>query len=140
LARRARNLGGALLRPHFVAELPGPSTRGAVVDWWRSGRQPGRLVTLAVTPLVVLKLIFFAAHGLALLGGAAGLVRWRRHWRHLLPLWTTILNFPAVHLVLTALPRYLFPIEPALWIAVGLFVSDPGTTAPSPLPGRDESA
>ena len=60
--------------------------------------------------------------------------------RQLLPLWTTILYFPAVHLLLTALPRYLFPIEPALWIAVGLFVSDPATTARSPLSGRDESS
>jgi hypothetical protein len=121
-----------------VSELPGPSTRRAVVDWWRSSRRPGDLVTLAVTPLVVLKLTFFAAHWLALLGGVAGLVRWCRHWRQLLPLWTTILYFPTVHVVLTALPRYLFPIEPALWVAVGLLVADPGTTAPPPLPGRDE--
>jgi 4-amino-4-deoxy-L-arabinose transferase-like glycosyltransferase len=139
-AVRARNFGAALLRPHFVSELPGPSTRRAVVHWWLSGRRPGTLMTLAVTPVVILKLIFFAAHWLALLGGLAGLVRWRHHWRELLPLWTTILYFPTVHLLLTALPRYLFPIEPALWIAVGLFVSDPGSTARSALSDRDENA
>lgn len=137
-AVRARNLGGALLRPHFVSELSGPSTRRAAVQWWLSERRPRDLVTLAVTPVVLLKLIFFALHWLALFGGLAGLVRWRRRWRELVPLWTTILYFPAIHVLLTALPRYLFPIEPALWIAVGLLVSNPDMTGQPALSDRDE--
>jgi 4-amino-4-deoxy-L-arabinose transferase-like glycosyltransferase len=135
LLLRARNLGAALAQPHFASDVPGPSTKQAVARWWRRDRTPEALLSLLSAPPVVLKLALYAAHWCALLGGLAGLLRWRRRWRELLPLWAVILYFPSVHVVLTALPRYLLPIEPGLWIAVALLFRSP-TVATSPASAR----
>ncbi len=125
LLLRTRNLGAALAQPHFASDVPGPSTKQAIARWWRRDRTPGALLSLLSAPPVVLKLALYAVHWCALLGGLAGLLRWRLRWRELLPLWAVILYFPSVHVVLTALPRYLLPIEPGLWIAVALLFQPP---------------
>lgn len=130
LATRARNLSAALVQPHFAPDLPGPSTRRGFAEWWRGDREPAGLVRLLSPPAARLKLALYLLHWLAIVGGLAGLLRRRRQWRELLPLWVVVLYFPAVHLLLTALPRYLFPIQPALWIAVALLL------APGAAPAR----
>ena len=132
LSVRVRNLAVALAQPHFAAEVRGPATRAALARWWRDDRRPAALLALLTAPPTLLKLALYAAHWAALVGGIAGLLRWRRRWRELVPLWAVILYFPCVHLFLTAVPRYLLPIQPALWIACALlFVPPPATTSPA---------
>ena len=128
---RIRNLGEALAQPHFVSQIPGPSTRRALASWWRGGRDPGSLVALLTAPPVVLKIALYGAHWFALTAGLAGLIRWRSRWRELTPLWACILYFPCVHFFLTALPRYLLPMQPALWIAVALLFQPPADSSPT---------
>lgn len=134
LAVRLRNLGASLLRPHLVADVPGPSTRTGLRRWWRQDRGAAAFGELVATPAHLSKLALYAAHWLGLAMGAVGLVRWRRHRRRLGVLWIWVLYFPLVHLVLTATPRYLLPIGPALWIAAALAVVAP---PPTELAGDD---
>ena len=135
---RVSNLAAALAQPHFAAEVRGPATRAALARWWRDDRRPAVLLALLGSPPVLLKLALYAAHWLALVGGIAGLLRWRRRWRELVPLWAVILYFPCVHLFLTAVPRYLLPIQPALWIACALHFVPPAVSAAAPPPPEAE--
>ncbi len=132
LLLRLRNLGAALVQPHLAADVSGTSTRQAITRWWQHDRGPRALLSLALQPSVLLKLALYGAHWLALIGGLAGLLRWRRSWRDLLPLWAVILYFPCVHFFLSALPRYLLPMQPALWVAIALLLQPPpGAAAPA---------
>jgi len=125
LVRRTRNLAGALLQPHFAPEVPGPSTRAEVAHWWRTDRSPAALLAVLATPAALAKGGLYAFHLLALAGGLAGLLRWRSRWRDLVPVWVIVLYFPLVHVFLTATPRYLLPLQPALWVGVGLLLTPP---------------
>ena len=46
----------------------------------------------------------------------------RRQWRVLLPLYGLIVYFTGIHLVLLALPRYIFPTYPIFWVFAAVFI------------------
>jgi hypothetical protein len=55
-------------------------------------------------------------HYIALIGGLIGLLLGLRSFGARLLLYGTLAYFLALHTVLTAIPRYLFPIEPIWWL------------------------
>ena len=116
LARRGVSLAGALLQPHNTVFYPGESIKTLVLDWLRDDRSLGGLATLTGADAFWPKLLLYAFHYAALIFGVAGLILNRRRWRSLWPLYAAFGYFLGIHLVLDAIPRYLFPLEPLWWL------------------------
>jgi 4-amino-4-deoxy-L-arabinose transferase-like glycosyltransferase len=109
LRRRVDELVSAVLQPHGTTYYGGPSLRALAADWWRGDRSPGGLIALTQTEAFWPKLLLYLAH-VGVIGLASiGLWRMRARWRVTLALAGWIAYLLAVHLVLLALPRYLFP-------------------------------
>ncbi|MDX2163584.1 MAG: glycosyltransferase family 39 protein [bacterium] len=111
LARRVGELSGAALQPHGTAFFAGESLRDLAVGWLRDDRSITGLVALTHADQFWIKLALYLFHYGTLILGAAGLWQVMRAcaWRLALPLAAYIGYTLAVHLVLLALPRYLFP-------------------------------
>lgn len=114
--RRVGELGSALLQPHNTVFYPGESIKALAANWLAEDRSPGGLLALTRSESFWPKLLLYLFHYMALLLGAAGLVLSRRRWRALWPLYAPLGYFVGVHLVLAAIPRYLFPLEPLWWL------------------------
>ena len=116
LGHRAKELLKAYVQPHNTIYFGGESIRDAASDWARHDRTPRGLIDVtrieAFWPKLVLYLFHFG--GLAL--GVGGMVTKRERWRALLPLYGLIVYFTGIHMVLLALPRYIFPLYPAFWL------------------------
>jgi hypothetical protein len=116
---RLSELGESILQPHAATNLPGESLRALAADWARSGFTWEGLLRLVNGDDFWLKLTIYifqyAGYGLMLVG----LWRLRARW-HLaaVPL-TFIIYTVAIHVVLLALPRYIFPIMPMVWMLAG---------------------
>lgn len=123
LARRLGELGSALLQPHNVELFAGASLRGMALNWWNTDRSPGGLLALTNGDGFWPKLLLYVVHYSAMILGAAGLLLTRHNWRAALPLLGFIAYTLLVHLFLLALPRYLFPIMPFVWIFAGTAVA-----------------
>jgi len=123
-AHRLQELGGAILQPHNTVHFPGESIRDAAAGWLRSDRTAGGLRDLVRSEAFWPKLALYIFHYTGLLLGAAGMVWARRRWRALLPLYGVVAYFLGIHLVLLALPRYLFPLYPALWIFAAAWLAE----------------
>jgi hypothetical protein len=121
-ATRFGQLGEALLQPHHTPFFAGPSLKDAMLAWLRDDRSLEGLSRLVGNPTFVPKAVFYVAHWSALLLAAVGLWKTRRDWRRYAPVSGLIAYFLLVHLALLAIPRYLFPITPALWVFAGVAV------------------
>jgi 4-amino-4-deoxy-L-arabinose transferase-like glycosyltransferase len=115
-AHRVRELADAYLQPHNTNRLKGKSFRAAASDWLRHDRSPGGLRDLTQIQSFWPKLALYIFHFGGLILGAAGMWIARRRWRDLLPLYGIIAYFTGIHLVLLALPRYIFPTYPIFWL------------------------
>lgn len=113
---RAKDLGKATLQPHNTQYYPGESIRYAAQDWVRNDRSWARLRALTQIEAFWPKLAIYVFHYGGLLGGLWGMWRLRRAWRSLFVLYALVIYVFGVHLILLALPRYLFPTYPALWM------------------------
>lgn len=113
---RLSELTRAILQPHNTVYFGGESIRDASGDWWRHDRTLAGLRAVTRIESFWPKLALYVFHYAGLALGVAGMIGARRRWRDLLPLYGLIAYFVGIHLVLLALPRYLFPIYPALWI------------------------
>jgi 4-amino-4-deoxy-L-arabinose transferase-like glycosyltransferase len=118
-AHRLKELAGAILQPHNTVYFKGESIRDAAADWWRGDRSLAGLRDLTRIQSFWPKLSLYIFHYAGLVLGAAGMIAARRRWRDLLPFYGLIVYFVGIHLVLLALPRYLFPTYPALWLFGG---------------------
>ena len=120
LARRIRELGGAILQPHNVEVYAGDSLRSELAVWWADDRSPAGLLAITQGNSFWPKLLLYVVHyGGLVLGAAGALLTWR-NWRVGLPLLGYVAYVLLVHLFLFALPRYLFPILPFLWVFAGV--------------------
>ena len=121
--RRVSELAGAYLQPHGTTFYGGASLRDPALNWLQEDRSPAGLVALIQSESFVPKLMLYLFHYGAIIAGIVGMWRARRRWRISLPLLGVIAYFTLVHLVLYALPRYLFPIEAFFYIfaAASLF-------------------
>ncbi len=113
---RVKELAEAYLQPHNTNRLKGKSIRSAAADWARHDRSLSGLIDLTRIDSFWAKLLLYIFHFGGLLFGAAGMWIKRWQWRSLFPVYVIIFYFTGIHLVLLALPRYLFPTYPAFWI------------------------
>lgn len=109
LRRRLAELASAVIQPHGTTYYGGPALRDLTADWWRADRSPGGLIALTGTEAFWPKLLLYGAHVVVIALAVIGAWRTRSRWRVTLALIGWIAYLLAVHLLLLALPRYLFP-------------------------------
>jgi 4-amino-4-deoxy-L-arabinose transferase-like glycosyltransferase len=114
--RRLGELAGAYLQPHGTLFFPGPGLRELALGWLRDDRSPGGLAALAGEESFWPKLALYLLHFSAILLGLLGMWRTRQRWRISLPLAGFIAYTTLIHLILLALPRYLFPTLIVWWV------------------------
>ena len=115
-AHRVRELADSYLQPHNTVHYGGRSVKDALVDWLKDDRSAGGLVDLTHLESFWPKLALYVFHFTGLLLGAAGMILAAGRWRALLPLYAVAIYFTGIHLVLLALPRYVFPTYPVFWM------------------------
>lgn len=116
VGHRFVNLTESLLQPHNTVYFPGESIKAIVVKWWTEGHKLSELSNILASDAFWPKLVLYLFHYLALIFGVLGALMSIRHFWTRFPIYGAIGYFLAVHTVLTANPRYLFPIEPFLTI------------------------
>ncbi len=135
---RVRELGGAMLQPHNTNAFPGESIKALVSAWLRDDRTLAGLLALTVAEQFGIKLLLYLSHYAGLLLGGLGLLLNLRRWRMLLPLYGLFVYILGIHLFLSAIPRYLFPLALPGWLFAsaalvtlrdGHLASDPAPTA-----------
>ncbi len=109
-------LGEAVLQPHQTAYFPGESLKALAMDWVRSDRTTAGLLRIINGDSFWPKLGLYIFHFTALLFGVVGILLTRRQWRRFAPLGGLIAYVLLLHFFLLAIPRYLFPMIPALWV------------------------
>ncbi|MEO0563811.1 MAG: hypothetical protein AAF125_17025, partial [Chloroflexota bacterium] len=118
LTRRTQDLAGAYAQPYGTVSFPGESIRAGAESWWRGDRSLAGLVGLLQTDGFAPKLVIYLAHYGGIMLGLIGVVLSVGRWRASLVVVGFIAYVTLLHLVLLALPRYLFPTLP-LWWALG---------------------
>ncbi|MBX3066302.1 MAG: glycosyltransferase family 39 protein [Anaerolineae bacterium] len=116
LRTRVGNLAWAVTQPHNTIFYPGESLKELVAKWWATDRSFGGFISVTQGDAFWSKLVLYCFHFFALSLGFIGILRvliQRRFWL-LLPLIGYVAYTLAVHLVLYAHPRYIFPITPIL--------------------------
>jgi len=116
LQRRVEELLTAYLQPHGTIGLGGESLKALTHDWARSGFSAAGLWRLINGEGFWIKLLFYIWHYLGLIGGLFGMWLVRNNWRVALVPIGFILYTTLLHLVVLALPRYIFPTYPFYWI------------------------
>jgi hypothetical protein len=115
LRRRFGELAESYLQPYGTVFFPGESLREIGVTWLRENRSPGGLLRLMRGDAFIPKLSIYIFHYAGLIFGLIGMWLSRQRWRVGLPLMGYILYTTLVHLVLLALPRYIFPTAVFWW-------------------------
>ncbi|MHB8629436.1 MAG: glycosyltransferase family 39 protein [Aggregatilineales bacterium] len=113
---RIENVLGAELQPYNTVYYPGDSIKAIVGNWWASGHHLSDLAAITQRDNFWPKLILYLFHYIALIGGLIGILIGLRLLGARLPLYGMLAYFLALHSILTAIPRYLFPIEPVWWL------------------------
>lgn len=121
--QRVTELGGALLQPHNTVVFPGESIKALAAGWLSQDRTFSGLLGLTQAEQFWPKLLLYLFHYAALIGGIVGILRWARRWRQLFPLYAVFAYFIGIHLVLSAIPRYLFPLEMFWWLFAAAFAA-----------------
>ncbi len=142
LQHRVSELASAGLQPHATEYFGGESLKNLVVSWLQSDRSFSGLSAVVSAEAFWPKLTLYIFHFGALLFGAIGLIAARQQWRLWLPLVAFIVYTLAVHFVLYALPRYLFPMMPLWWTLAGVglmacWKAARKALSPTPLPQGD---
>jgi hypothetical protein len=117
--RRVSELAGTYLQPHGTTYFSGESLRELVGDWLRNDRSLAGLAALTQADHFWSKLVLYGFHFGALILGLIGMWRTRRLTRTALPLIGYIAYTTLIHLVLLALPRYLFPTMICWYVFAG---------------------
>lgn len=113
MQRRLLRLAEAQIQPHGTLFFRGPPLRFLTVDWLRGRRSLDSVVqSLGFWPKLSLYLLQAIAYG----AGLIGIWRTRRRWPLTLPLIGLIVYVALLHLVLEALPRYIFPTAVFWWV------------------------
>lgn len=113
---RVRELGSALLQPHNTNVFPGESIKTLATTWLRDDRTLSGLVALAGADQFLAKLLLYLAHYAGLVLGLLGLALNLRRWRTLFPLYGIFAYIMGIHVFLSAIPRYLFPLAIFGWL------------------------
>jgi hypothetical protein len=114
--RRIVELVDAYLQPHGTISLGGESLKAMAVQWIQSGFSWHGFLRLINGEGFWPKLLIYIFHFFGLLAGLWGMWLSRKDWHMSLPLIGFIAYTSLLHLVILALPRYLFPAFPVYWI------------------------
>lgn len=126
IGRRVGELIGAYLQPHGTAYYAGESLRDLTVNWLRAPSLDG-LIALVRGDAFPQKLLLYVVHYGVLVTGVIGLWGYRRV-QAAAPLVLFILYTTVIHLVLLALPRYIFPTM-VIWSAFAAAALSGGKSA-----------
>jgi Dolichyl-phosphate-mannose-protein mannosyltransferase len=118
--RRVSELVEAYLQPHGTLFFSGESLRELALGWLRDDRSISGLFEITRGEAFWPKLSLYIFHYVGFIAGLIGMWLSRRQWRVTLPLIGFIAYTTLIHLVLTALPRYLFPNDVFWWIFAGV--------------------
>ena len=111
VAQRLSELAYSIIQPHGTTPFGSNSIRAAASAWWQGERSLNGLLQIARIEGFVAKSAIWILHVFGIAFGLAGMWLYRRSWQRALPLIGFAAYTMLVHLVLHAVPRYLFPIE-----------------------------
>jgi len=111
IGRRFKELAGSYLQPHGTTPLGSVGVRNAFMRWLRSDRSVSGFFALLASENFFIKLVIWVFHFGGIFLGLIGMWLTRKQWRLTVPLIGFIAYTTLVHLVLLALPRYIFPTE-----------------------------
>ena len=111
LVRRASELLYSLLQPYGTTDFGDVSIKAAAREWLGNDRTPHGLLALFRIEGFAIKLATWLFHYLLLALGALGIFWTRRQTIRTAPLTGLALYTLGAHLILLALPRYIFPLE-----------------------------
>ena len=117
LIRRGREWFDAVVNPYPAAEVGGESLRTLVMTWVQQDRSLTGFVQLTQGNNFMLKALFYAFHYVGILFGLMGLWQTRRNGAVTPILVAFLLYNYAIHIVLLAIPRYIFPTQLYWWCA-----------------------
>jgi 4-amino-4-deoxy-L-arabinose transferase-like glycosyltransferase len=116
VSHRVKELVKAYTQPHGTVILGGESLKDLARGWIKEDRSPGGLLDLMRSDQFWPKLALYLFHFAGLLLGVAGMWITRVQWRLTLPFIGFVVYTTLLHVVMLALPRYIFPIYPVLWV------------------------
>ncbi|MAS37671.1 MAG: hypothetical protein CL610_26985 [Anaerolineaceae bacterium] len=125
---RVGDLLGAYAQPHGTLLFGGAGIKELVGGWLQADRTVSGLINLTTAPGFWPKLALYGFHYAGLLLGLIGMWLLRRRWRLILPLIGFIVYTTLLHLVLDAIPRYIFPTMVIWWVFAGVTLSSLWTT------------
>lgn len=117
---RVTDLLDAYLQPHGTLLFGGAGLKELVTDWLRTDRTLTGLVAVTQAPGFWPKLALYVFHYAGLALGLIGMWLTRRQWRLTLPLIGFIVYTSLMHLLLDAIPRYIFPTTVCWYIFAGV--------------------
>ena len=115
VAQRLGELAYSIFQPHGTTAFGSVSIKDAASAWWQGDRSLEGLLQIARIEGFAAKSAIWFLHVFAIVFGLAGMWLYRRSWGRTLPLIGFATYTILVHLVLHAVPRYLFPIE-FIWL------------------------
>lgn len=121
--KRVGEVISAYLQPHGTNTFPGESLKELMATWLTTDRTIDGLLRLTQAESFWPKLVIYLFHYVGLIAGLMGIWLTRRDWRLTLPLIGFIIYTTLVHLVLDAIPRYLFPMEIFWWVFATIAIS-----------------
>ena len=120
--RRLQELVYSYLQPHGTIDFSDESLRALALDWVRDGFSTSKFLTLIQSDGFWIKLAMYIVHYGGLILGAIGILLSYRRWRYTSVLVGFIAYTTLIHIVMLALPRYIFPLLPILWIFAAMTV------------------
>ncbi|MGB1285138.1 MAG: ArnT family glycosyltransferase [Aggregatilineales bacterium] len=116
LKLRIRELSGSYLQPYGTLGFGSDTLKTRAGAWVNSGFSPSVFMELIRADGFLPRLLIYIWHYVALIGGLIGMWLTRHRWRLSLPLIGFIAYTTLLHLVVLALPRYIYPTYPVYWI------------------------
>ena len=113
--QRLSELAYAIVQPHGTTSFGSVSVRAAANAWWQDDRSLGGLLVVTNIEGFAIRSLIWGLHISSIILGLVGMWKSRNSWQRALPLIGFTAYTMLVHLVLHAVPRYLFPIE-VVWL------------------------
>lgn len=111
---RMTELGYSILRPYAHIFFKGELVSITIGNFLRD-LSPTGFINMITTPYFIPKIFTYLLHYSALISGLLALWFLRHLWQTSFVLYGFIAYTLLLHLVILALPRYIFPIYPVLW-------------------------
>ncbi|GAB1420044.1 hypothetical protein MASR2M15_01200 [Anaerolineales bacterium] len=142
ISLRLRELAEAYLQPHGTIPFGHEGLKDLLASAFAGGFSLEGIGRLLNGEGFWPKLLIYSLHYFGILAGLIGMVVSRRRWEYSLPLIALIVYTTLIHLVLLALPRYIFPLDPIYWVFAAVacvFIWDQLAGARPPLKETSEA-